>query len=228
MIEDIVNNSIDKPTAKSLYISVFSAFMLSKITSLASNFTGSEVKQDELSGFIEPITNFLNFFYIDKIKPIPFLDLNTGFGGTAHIVNYLLTYVPIFFILLNFKYSVNKVEVFINNNEKLKVFFSNIIEPIKETYNDLFKKDTINKNEINLIFANINGEEHSYTFNKDLLLSVTPELKIEIINFGIHSGKLWFELPLAYLDWGFDKFEGHDQEILCTCLNYHNEIGTLN
>lgn len=208
-----------KPTMKSFVIASFSAFMLAKITSLTTYMQGSEIQEDELSWLIEPVNNVLSFLFIDKIGAIPFFSLSSGFSGTAHLLNYLLTYIPIFFILLNFKYSVNKAKLFINKNENLKKMLSSTIEKIKHEYNEIFKS-TPNENEMNIVLI-INNEEYSYTFDKRFLLEITPELKLEKITFGIHSGELWFNLPLDYLDWGFGKFEGNDQNMLCTCLKYH-------
>ncbi len=62
---------IKKPNMQAFVLANLVAFLLSKLTTLVSH-------------------NFL---------AIPFIDLGEGFSGTAHIMNTLITYVPLFYIL---------------------------------------------------------------------------------------------------------------------------------
>jgi len=91
--------------------SLFLAFMLSKANHIAVKLEEQSLQHDFLENILKPTESFFQFFHIDKIKAIPIFNLGYGFEGTAHTLNFLLTYTPIFFViftfLFNFKFLTN-------------------------------------------------------------------------------------------------------------------------
>lgn len=83
-------------------ISVFSSFMLSKLTHLVEKTNTGDIQEDELAFIMNPVKEFLNSFGIENIHAYNFITLDYGYEGTAHIINYLGTYTPIFMIAFFF------------------------------------------------------------------------------------------------------------------------------
>lgn len=88
-----------KEITKHFAISLFSAFILAKLTSVVAKTNKGEIEDDSLSFIMNPVKDFYHTVYLDKIKPINFIGESSGFDGSIHILNYLLTYTPAFMLL---------------------------------------------------------------------------------------------------------------------------------
>lgn len=80
-------------------LSVFFAFMLAKLTSLNLKFENGADEGDMLGVIITPVRELLESVGISNISAIDLINLGSGFEGTSHIINYLITFTPIFFLI---------------------------------------------------------------------------------------------------------------------------------
>ncbi len=103
-------------------LSLFSAFMLSKANHVAVKLNQDTLQQDFLENILRPAQHFFQFFKIDKIQPIHFFNFGYGFEGTAHTLNFLLTYTPIFFFIFTFLFNFKNLFIVVNFiKEKLHI-----------------------------------------------------------------------------------------------------------
>lgn len=110
-----------------LTTATFLALMLAKLTDLNVKMHKEEIQEDMFSNTLNSVNVFFENFYIYKIKAYSFIDLGSGFEGSTHILNYLLTYIPIFFILLVLLENIGIITNLLftarkNNNKKQKSF----------------------------------------------------------------------------------------------------------
>lgn len=103
---------------RKLITATFLAFMLAKLTSLNIKTHKGEIQEDIFSDTLNSVNNVLEALHIDKIKSYNFIDLGSGFEGSTHILNYLLTYIPIFFIILLLFGNFGKIIQLLFTNEK--------------------------------------------------------------------------------------------------------------
>jgi len=103
-------------------LSLFLAFMLSKANHVAVKLEAEPLQHDFLENILKPAQSFFQFFGIDKIKAIEFFDFGYGFEGTAHTLNFLLTYTPVFFIIFTFLFNFKNLAIIVNFiKEKLHI-----------------------------------------------------------------------------------------------------------
>ena len=95
-------------------LSLFLAFMLSKANHISVKLESSPIEHDFLENILRPAQEFFQFFKIDKIQPIHFFDFGYGFEGTAHTLNFLLTYTPVFFIIFTFLFNFKNLAIIVN------------------------------------------------------------------------------------------------------------------
>jgi len=129
--------------------SLFLAFMLSKANHIAVKLEAEPLQHDFLENILRPAQHFFQFFGIDKIKAIPIFSLPYGFEGTAHTLNFLLTYTPIFFViftfLFNFKFLTSAKNFIVEqiNIIKLKRSLKPKNQKIKKQEKQEYKPDLI-------------------------------------------------------------------------------------
>jgi hypothetical protein len=136
--------------------SVFLAFMLSKANNVATKLDG-ELQDDFLKNILQPAQHFFQFFGLDKVKALSIFDLGYGFKGTEHTLNFLLTYTPIFFLILIFfnfnnlkkifgfikeKITIYKIKKSLNNNNKNFKSFFNFLKKYKKNKKE-YKRDFV-------------------------------------------------------------------------------------
>ena len=103
-------------------LSLFLAFMLSKANHVAVKLEAEPLEHDFLENILVPAQEFFQFFGIDKVKAISFFNFGYGFEGTAHTLNFLLTYTPVFFIICTFLFNFKNLAIVINFvKEKLHI-----------------------------------------------------------------------------------------------------------
>ena len=103
-------------------LSLFFAFMLSKANHIAVKLEAEPLEHDFLENILVPAQHFFQFFGIDKVKAIEFFDLGYGFEGTAHTLNFLLTYTPVFFVIFTFLFNFKNLTIIVNFiREKLHI-----------------------------------------------------------------------------------------------------------
>lgn len=132
---------------KNLLLALAASLMLGKLTSIAAFANNGEIEQDSLTSVLDNANKVLDYFHVGSIKAFNIVDLSKvprfgeGYEGTSHIINYLITYAPIFFIIL-MSFSLGKLAY---NNLKHKT--TNILSfkktkaaPFKKE-NDYFKKE---------------------------------------------------------------------------------------
>jgi len=103
-------------------LSLFLAFMLSKANHIAVKLEAEPLEHDFLENILKPAQSFFQFFGIDKVKAIEFFDFGYGFEETAHTLNFLLTYTPVFFVIFTFLFNFKNLTIVINFvKEKLHI-----------------------------------------------------------------------------------------------------------
>ena len=103
-------------------LSLFFAFMLSKANHIAVKLNNEPLQHDFLENILRPAQHFFQFFGIDKVKAFPIFNFGYGFEGTAHTLNFLLTYTPLFFIIFTFLFNFKNLALVINFvKEKLHI-----------------------------------------------------------------------------------------------------------
>jgi len=103
-------------------LSLFLAFMLSKANHVAVKLEAEPLEHDFLENILVPAQEFFQFFGIDKVKAISFFNFGYGFEGTAHTLNFLLTYTPVFFIIFTFLFNFKNLAIVVNFvKEKLHI-----------------------------------------------------------------------------------------------------------
>jgi len=103
-------------------LSLFLAFMLSKANHISVKLESGPIEHDFLENILRPAQSFFHFFGIDKVKAFPIFNLGYGFEGTAHTLNFLLTYTPLFFIIFTFLFNFKNLAVAANfAKEKLHI-----------------------------------------------------------------------------------------------------------
>ena len=105
-----------------LITATFLAFMLAKLTDLNVKMHKEEIQEDILSNTLNSVNDILETLYINKISSYNFIDLGSGFEGSTHILNYLLTYIPIFFILLVLLENIRIITKLLFSNKKKQSF----------------------------------------------------------------------------------------------------------
>ena len=82
--------------------SIFLAFMLSKATNLADklNANGGPHSSEMFYSVLQPAQKFFKFFGFNHISAIQIFEEAGGFKGSAHTLNFLITYTPLFFVLI--------------------------------------------------------------------------------------------------------------------------------
>lgn len=83
---------------KSFFTSLLLAFLLSKLTAVAQKFSTGISDKDLGSQYLKPFEGIFSTLHINDIKAFEVFNLGTGFEGTSHTLNYLITYIPIFMI----------------------------------------------------------------------------------------------------------------------------------
>jgi hypothetical protein len=128
-------------------LSTFLAFMLAKLTSLNTKFNKTEIENDSLSSILNSTNSIFDTLHINDIQAIEFTQMFGGFGhgfsGTEHIINYLLTYIPVFYIIIVIV-STPTILITIFNKLKHRPTIKNE-EGKKEAYNDFFMKQINNQ-----------------------------------------------------------------------------------
>ena len=115
-----------------LFLSLFGSFMLGKLTSLTIKTHKGEIEQDSLSGILNSANEVFDFLHISSIQAFNIIDFGKGYEGTSHLLNYLITYTPIFFITLM---SISILRVFFSKLKVRKVK----VDSVKKD-NNYFKK----------------------------------------------------------------------------------------
>ena len=135
--------------------SLFLAFMLSKANHIAVKLEEQPLQHDFLENILKPTESFFQFFHIDKIKAIPIFNLGYGFEGTAHTLNFLLTYTPLFFIIFTFLFNFK----FLTNVKNFVTEQINIIKLKRslKSKNQKIKKQEYKPDLIFLIYLKITG-----------------------------------------------------------------------
>jgi len=131
-----------------LFLSLFASFMLGKLTSLTVKTHKGEIEQDSLSGILNSANEVLDFLHISSIQAFDIIDLGKGFEGTSHILNYLITYTPIFFVALMslsfIKLIINKLrvkKVKVNSIKKDNNYFKNQVDQMEKDMKMSEKKE---------------------------------------------------------------------------------------
>jgi len=159
-----------------LFLSIFGSFMLGKITSLTVKTHKGSIQEDSLSGVLNSANEVLDFLHINSIQAYNLIDLGKGFEGTSHILNYLITYTPVFFILLMsfgiIKVLVKKIRakrVKIVSEKKSNDFFKNqnekVIKEVKKEKKIKAKKEKekegFNPDRPNFLLRLVLGKDYS-------------------------------------------------------------------
>ena len=130
-------------------LSLFLAFMLSKANHIAVKLNQDTLQHDFLENILRPAQSFFHFFGIDKVKAFPIFDFGYGFEGTAHTLNFLLTYTPLFFIIFTFLFNFKNLAIVANfTKEKLHILkLKRSLKPkkqkIRKTEKQEYKPDLI-------------------------------------------------------------------------------------
>jgi len=93
-----------------IFIATLASFTLAKITSIDTNINKTAIDKDNLESTISAISSVFDTLYISSIKAFDLVNLGVGFEGTSHILNFLITYIPFFLILLFAKDNFKKVD----------------------------------------------------------------------------------------------------------------------
>jgi len=140
-------------------LSLFLAFMLSKANHVAVKLEAEPLQHDFLENILVPAQHFFQFFGIDKVKAISFFDFGYGFEGTAHTLNFLLTYTPVFFVIFTFLFNFKNLAIVVNFvKEKLHIL------KLKRSLKPKNQKTAKNKNRgyrpdlIFLLFLKLTGQ----------------------------------------------------------------------
>lgn len=122
-----------------LFLSLFASFMLGKLTSLTVKTHKGEIEKDSLSGVLNSANEVFDFLHITSIQAFDIIDLGKGFEGSSHILNYLITYTPIFFVVLIglgfIKLIINKLrvqKVKVDSVKKDNNYFKNQVDQMKK------------------------------------------------------------------------------------------------
>jgi len=161
-------------------LSLFLAFMLSKANHIAVKLESEPLEHDFLENILRPAQSFFQFFHIDKIRPIEFFNFGYGFEGTAHTLNFLLTYTPLFFIIFTFLFNFKNLAVVVNFvKEKLHIIkLKRSLKPknqkVVKTKNNEYKPDLFFK-----LYLKITGGWNDF---KDLPDFQNPEIYKKLEN----------------------------------------------
>lgn len=120
------------------YTATFIAFMLAKATSLSDRTHKGDITNDPIAMILNPVNDFFNSIGLTHLHAYQFVDLGMGFHGSTHIVNFLLTYIPVFFIILAIFSSIKFSTLF-------KFFVWKNTRDIKDGTNNYFKNSSENK-----------------------------------------------------------------------------------
>jgi len=120
------------------YTATFIAFMLAKATNLSDRTHKGEITNDPIAMILNPVNDFFNAIGLTHLHAYQFVDLGMGFHGSTHIVNFLLTYIPVFFIILVIFSSLKFSTLF-------KFFVWKNTRDIKDGTNNYFKNSSKKK-----------------------------------------------------------------------------------
>jgi len=131
-----------------LFLSLFASFMLGKLTSLTVKTHKGEIEQDSLSGVLNSTNEVLDFLHISSIQAFDIIDLGKGFEGSSHILNFIITYTPIFFVVLIglgfIKLIINKLrvkKVKVDSVKKDNNYFKNQVDQMEKDMEMSEKKE---------------------------------------------------------------------------------------